>query len=137
MTLAEQITRDEGLRLFPYEDETGNYTIGVGRNLTRDGISSPEAITMRDNDIVAATLALSQSYPWTDALDEIRRDAMINMTYNMGIAGLSEFKEFLAAMQVGNWTEAKAQMLNSEWAEQVGARAQRLAIQVENGGELV
>jgi len=131
--LKSQLIRDEGLRLFPYEDETGHITIGVGRNLTNDGISSPEAITLLMNDIQAATTALSQNYPWTDVVDEVRREVLINMVFNLGIGDFSQFREFLAAVQVGNWQEAANKMLDSEWARQVGPRAQRLAIQITEG----
>jgi lysozyme len=85
------------------------------------------------NDIGNAIRNLEQTFPWTTGLDDVRRSALLNMTFNMGIHSLAEFKLFLAAMQSGNYTEARNQMLDSEWANQVGARAQRLAIQIETG----
>ena len=133
MTLQDQLVRDEGLRLKPYKDSVGKLTIGIGRNLDDVGISKDEAMVLLSNDILAATKSLETAFPWTMALDEVRLAALINMTFNMGIGGLAKFKNFLAACQQGNWTEARNQMLDSIWAEQVGARAQRLAIQVETG----
>lgn len=133
MTLTDQLVRDEGLRLKPYQDLVGKWTIGVGRNLSDVGISTDEAMVLLSNDVLEATKSLEQAFPWTSALDEVRLGALINMTFNMGIGGLSGFRLFLAAVQQGNWDEAKKQMLDSSWADQVGARAQRLALQVESG----
>jgi lysozyme len=55
------------------------------------------------------------------------------MTFEMGISGLAVFKVFLGAMQAGNWSAAKAAMLDSVWAEEVPSRANRLAAQVITG----
>jgi len=133
MTLQEQLVRDEGVRLRIYQDTSGKWTIGVGRNLSDDGISNDEAMMLLENDIDAATKSLETSIPWTMALDTVRLSALINMCFNMGIGGLLQFRNFLAAMQQGNWTEARNEMLDSAWAAEVGSRAQRLAIQVETG----
>lgn len=133
MTLIDQLIRDEGLRLKPYKDTVGKLTIGVGRNLSDVGISEAEAMVLLSNDVQEATKSLEQAFPWTVVLDDVRLAALLNMTFNMGVGGLSGFRQFMAAMQQGNWTEAKTQMLDSIWAEQVGSRAQRLAIQVETG----
>jgi len=133
VTLVDQLTRDEGLRLHPYTDTAGKLTIGIGRNLTDDGISEPEAELLLSNDIAVASSRLEEAFPWTSGLDDVRRAALINMTFNMGVGGLAEFKLFLAAAQVGNWTEARNQMLDSAWATEVGPRAVRLAIQIETG----
>jgi lysozyme len=133
VTLEQQLIRDEGIRLFPYVDTHGKTTIGVGRDLTDDGISQTEAIMLLANDIGAATRSLEIALPWTAALDPGRLAVLQAMTFNMGIGGLCGFRLFLAAVQAGNWSEARNQMLDSAWAEQVGARAQRLAIQIETG----
>lgn len=133
MSLIDQLIRDEALKLFPYKDTVGKITIGVGRNLTDDGITAQEAIQLLQNDIRRATANLEKEFPWTQALDDARHGALVNMAFNMGVGGLAKFVQFLAAMQSGNWQEARNQMLNSLWAKQVGARAQRLAIQIETG----
>lgn len=133
MTLIEQLIRDEAIRLFPYPDSFGKTTIGIGRNLTDVGITLAEATYLLVNDIQNATDHLEKALPWTGGLDDVRRDALINMTFNMGIGGLCTFKKFLAAIQAEDWTIARNEMLDSEWAKQVGPRAQRLAIQVETG----
>jgi len=133
MTLQAQLMRDEGLRLYPYADTAGKLTIGVGRNLTDVGISRVEAMALLSNDIEATTQTLETAFPWTLGMDEVRMGVLINMAFNMGVVGLAQFKKFLAAVQQGDWQQARAEMLDSAWAEQVGSRAQRLAIQIESG----
>jgi lysozyme len=129
----DQLKRDEGLRLKPYRDSVGKLTIGYGRNLDDNGVTEEEAAGLLYNDIVTAKQSLAKHLPWFMQLDDARRGVLINMAFNLGIWGLLSFKKFLASIQSGDYATAKAEMLNSRWAEQVGARAQRLAIQMETG----
>lgn len=133
MKLEEQLARDEALRLKPYKDSVGKLTIGVGRNLDDVGISRDEAMFLLANDIKNAAAHLEQELPWTGGLDEVRRGALINMTFNMGIGSLVQFHNFLAALQGGDFKRASQEMLDSLWAKQVGPRAQRLSTQIETG----
>lgn len=132
-SLAQQLERDEGIRKFPYRDTVGKITIGVGRNLDDVGVSQDEIELMLANDIKVATLKLEDAFPWTSGLDDVRREVLISMTFNMGIGGLAGFKDFLNKMQSGDFRAAAGAMLDSKWAQQVGSRAQRLSIQIESG----
>lgn len=131
--LNDQLVRDEALRLKPYKDSVGKITIGVGRNLTDVGISISEAYTLLQNDIGNAAAALASTFPWTNDLDDVRKAALQNMVFNMGIAGLAGFRDFLAKMQAHDFAGAAAAMLESRWATQVGDRADRLSKQIETG----
>jgi lysozyme len=133
MTLEEQLIRDEALRLKPYKDSVGKLTIGVGRNLDDVGISQQEAMDLLANDIDNASAQLRTRLPWTISLDEVRRAALVNMAFNLGIGGLMQFHHFLAALEAGNYKLAASEMLESLWAKQVGPRAHRLSIQIETG----
>lgn len=132
-SLKDQLLRDEELRLKPYTDSMGKLTIGVGRNLSGKGISLQEAQMLLANDIAAATADLQAALPWTADLDEVRKGALLNMTFNLGIGGLAEFRDFLGKMQAGNFAAAAGAMLDSLWARQVGARATRLSVQIQTG----
>ena len=131
--IMKQLRRDEGFRLAPYADSTGNLTIGVGRNLTSIGISAEEAEYLLGNDIYRAIAGINKFIPWAADLDDARYGAIINLTFNVGIGGVMNFEHFLAFMKERDWPNAAKEMLNSKWAEQVGLRAQRLAVQVETG----
>lgn len=133
MTLRDQLMRDEGLRLKPYRDSVGKLTIGVGRNLDDVGISEEEAGLLLNNDIAAARADVFARLPWATFLNEPRFAVLVNMRFNLGLAGLFTFRQALAAMERGDWAEAAKEMRDSHWAEQVGPRAHRLAQQMESG----
>jgi len=105
----------------------------TGRNLDDVGISQDEADLMLANDIKVATIRLESTFPWTVGLDDVRKAVLVNMTFNMGIHGLAQFKDTLAKVQAGDYAGASQAMLQSGWATQVGPRAQRLSIQMESG----
>ena len=130
--LIEQLKRNEGLRLKPYRDSRGFLTIGYGTNLDA-GIDEEEASYLLERRAILAAKELSRVLPWTDQLDPVRRSALNNMAYNLGVPGLLKFKQFLAAMQSGNWAAAKAAGINSLWAKQVGERATELMEQIVTG----
>lgn len=130
--LKARLTLDEGRKAMPYRDSMGFMTVGIGHNLAI--AQSDFAIdALYDSDIRGCEASLDQRFPWWRSLDPVRQIVMMDMMFNMGGAKLSQFVHFLAAMQSGNWTEAAAQMMNSAWANQVGARATRLKAMVLTG----
>ena len=129
----QQLMIDEGVRLHPYTDTVGKLTIGIGRNLTDDGITIGEAGYLLDNDISTVVTQLDKSVSWWRSLSEARQEVMVNWAFNVGIVGLLGFKLAIAAIQAGNYVEGAAQMRDSEWYKQVGGRAIRLASLMENG----
>ncbi len=131
--LKQDLMRDEGTRLKPYEDSIGKLTIGIGRNLDDVGITPDEAIYLLNNDIVKVIETLNKAFPWWTALSEPRQRALANMTFNMGFSKLLGFRQMLSALQAGNFEEASQQALNSDWAKQVGARANRIAALIASG----
>jgi lysozyme len=139
-----ELTRDEGVRLFVYDDATGlpirpgtivrgHPTLGIGRALDVEGITAAEASFLLADDETAGNAALSQALPWFQALDPLRQRVLAEMAFNMGINGLLGFHDTLAAVQSSNWQMAHDGMLASHWAQQVGGRAQRLATMMLTG----
>lgn len=133
MDLREQLKRDEGTRLQPYKDSLGFLTIGTGHCLDKKGISQAASDFILDEDIAASDAELEKYLPWTLELDDARKGVFRNMCFNLGVHGLMGFRNALTLAQQGKFPEASAELLNSHWAEQVGARAQRLAKQLEEG----
>lgn len=133
MDIFEQLTRDEGTRLFPYLDQAGKTTIGVGRNLTNDGLSLDEINVLLKNDVSRITEQLAARIPYFSGMDPVRQAVLVNMAFNMGFNGLEKFPNMLSAIAKGNWSEASDEMLGSLWARQVGDRAKRLALQIRSG----
>ena len=142
--LQEQLIRDEGVKLFVYDDANdnpvvpgytlvGHPTIGIGRALDTRGITMAEALYLNNDDIKDVQNGLLDSLPWLANLDVVRFAALENMAFNLGVNGLLEFTETLAAIKQGNYDLAAEDMLKSEWAQQVGDRANRLAQQIKTG----
>ena len=132
MDVYDLIRRHEGLRLKPYVDTRGHLTIGYGRALSIVGISGDEAEAMLHHDVAGAMDSLSR-LKWFAPLDEVRRAALVDMAFNLGWARMQEFGHFLDAMERGDFQAAAQEMMNSEWARQVGTRAQELSAMVRTG----
>lgn len=133
MDIQEQLIRDEGWRKFPYRDTVGKITIGVGRNLTDDGMSDDEVRSLLGNDIKRVIEQLTIRLPYFQGLDEVRQGVLINMCFNLGFSELSTFHDFLLAVYQSRWDDAATAMLASKWAKEVGERATRLATQIKIG----
>lgn len=132
--VVSDIKRDEGFRSAPYGD-AGGHSIGYGRFL---GQLSPEELRgMRvtpeeagafvEAEVERVSEELSQKIDFFQGLSSGRKRALVNMGYNLGISGLLNFKKMLSAMRYNDFDQAAVEALDSQWAEQVGPRAQRIA----------
>lgn len=133
MNIRDQLIRDEGLQLKVYRCPAGKLSVGVGRNLQDRGITQAEALYLLDNDVEDFTARLIKAMPWTQQLDGARFGVLVNMAFNMGVDGLTRFKQMLTAMEAGEWGRAAQELLNSVYAQQVPGRAKRLAQQLITG----
>lgn len=133
--LRAELTRDEGVRLKPYEDTVGKLTIGVGRNLTDCGITAAEAQTLLDYDIERTLVDLDRELPFWRNLDPVRQRVLANMAFNLGIGRLLTFKHTLVCVETGMYQAAAEGMRGSLWHRQVGPRALRLEQMMETGSE--
>lgn len=126
--LTADLQRDEGLRLKPYRDTVGKLTIGYGRNLDDVGISRAEALALLENDLDGWVVPeMRRRMPWLAAAPANVQRAVANMLFNLGWTRLSKFTATLAALQAGDYATAAREALDSQWAKQVGKRAERIA----------
>lgn len=139
-----QLRIDESETSLPYDDKTGkilkpgdiiagNITIGIGRNLTVNGLNGEERTLCFENDLSQAVATARRLAPSFDTLDDVRKAVLVNMAFNLGHARLSKFKNMLQAVRDRDWDRAAAQMMESTWAWQTGSRAIRLANNMKNG----
>lgn len=131
--MIRQLKLHEGERLFPYRCTAGKLTIGIGRNLDDRGITAQESAMLLSNDIDYVHDRLEKELPWMEQLDPIRQRVLLDMAFNLGIAGLLTFQRTLAAVRGGAYDRAAAYMLQSRWATQVGGRATRLSRMMATG----
>ena len=136
MDTYEQLKRDEGEILHAYQDHLGFWTIGIGilNDKRKDGGLRPEESEfIFRNRLRLLDAELASKLPWITKLDPARKGVLINMAFQMGVTGLSAFKNTLALVQAGRYQDAAKAMMQSKWASQTPARAQRLSNQMATG----
>lgn len=135
----ERLKIDEGLRLTAYPDPKTKgppWTIGYGS--TGSGIVKGTVWTQSQalGNLLARIhwieTQLSRHLKFFRALSPVRRDVLINIAYNIGVAGLLKWPITLSAIGRGDYTEgAKDIRDNKVWANQVHERAHRCADALE------
>lgn len=144
MTLRDQLVRHEGgCKTTPYMDccgkrrvecacaIPGHLTIGVGHNLDVNPIDADLLMSLFDRKRMAVENEVLSEFPWAKDLHEPRYAVIVNMAYNMGVGGVMEFHRMIDAIGQQDWARAAAEMRNSTWYRQVGARGEELARQME------
>jgi lysozyme len=128
----DQLKIHEGFRSNPYECTGGKTTIGYGRNLDDVGISEKEAEELLLNDLARCERRLSDT-SFYNQLNDARKAVLLNMVFNLGFAGFMTFKRMIKAIVERDYETASSEMLDSEWARQVGNRAVELSEQMRTG----
>ena len=126
------IAREEDFRSMPYRCKAGKLTIGIGWNLDA-GISERLAALVFHEQVGEIEAALLAKFPWFGRLTEARRAALVSMAFQMGLAGLYGFKNTLKFIEAGDYENAARNMLQSKWAQQTPARAERTAYMMRYG----
>jgi len=121
----------------------GHKTIGIGHNLdvkpAFNGQRIPDIISDQvcdlifDRDLNDTITQLNFVWLANTKLDPARRDAVINMCFQLGVNGAMKFKLMLNALERSDWVAAKAHALDSSWAKQTPERAERVAEQLLTG----
>jgi len=111
----------EGLKKLPYVDTMEKVSIGIGRNLTDRGISREEAIYLCMNDVKESRSELS-NYPWYESMDEVRKDVLVELHFNIGLTKLLKFENMIQCLIMEKYADAATHMLDSRWRKQVGDR---------------
>lgn len=142
--LTAHIELDEGDRHTVYDDATGkpivpgytcvgNPTIGVGTLLSAPGGITEAECRMLLSNRIAIARQQAATIPAFGCLNEDRRGVLIEMVFQLGLAGVLKFQNTLLAMEAGNFTAAAAGIRNSHLAQQTPARAARYAKIIETG----
>jgi lysozyme len=133
--LIEMLKRHEGVRSHVYLCSAGYETIGVGRNISNTGMGlfDDEVDYLLENDIARVIKELSSEYPWFTDLDDVRKDAIIDISFNLGATRLRGFRRALAAMDAADYKTASLEFLDSKWSRDVKGRSTELAYMIETG----
>lgn len=128
--LKADLRRDEGLRLAAYADGGGVLTIGYGHTAgvqEGDACTQAQADLWLDQDAKIAVASLDCHASWWKRLPEPVCRGLANACFNLGWPRLSGFGKMLAALEARDYATAADEALDSLWAKQVGARADRIA----------
>jgi lysozyme len=146
--LYEQVRLHEGIREYAYEDTEGNPTIGIGFNLAdKDNkkilasmgynvkeviagkirLTEPVIRSLYERSIAKATKDATDWVPNLSEQPENVQKAIIDMSFNLGATKLAGFVKTRQAFINKDYKEASKQMLDSDWAGQVGKRAKNLS----------
>lgn len=147
---------DEGCKLELYKDTEGFWTIGIGQlitknpsyNVARDEldrlmgrvcngrITQQEAENLFNSSVEKARkgiLGNATLKPVYDVLDEVRRCALINMVFQMGVTGVAGFTNSLRMLKEKRWDDAAVNLAKSRWYNQTPNRAKRVIATFKTG----
>lgn len=142
--LVADLTRRESLRLSVYLDTKGLATQGIGRH---HGVKQGDAdITVEiAHAWLAEDLASSDNFaraligaPYDD-MDQVRREALLDLVFNMGVNTLSQFGPFLKHMRARDYASAAYHLGTNTGGHltpyllQVGARAIDNIVRIASG----
>jgi len=152
--LIERIAKNEGYRQDVYKCTAGHDTVGIGFALKDLNISQELAHDIIKWQIEKGLIRISLEHSknktgelisilhlrwldkltWYKDLPPMVQTILIEMSFQMGISGVSKFRKMLKAMQEKNWKGASEEMKDSLWYRQTPGRCERLAQIVREHG---
>lgn len=131
--LLDWIMREEQYCGEAFWDVKG-YSIGFGRHGVECGIKQGMVIDLKtaikwcQDDVADRFCEMADVYGggWDD-LSPVRQGCLVAMAYQLGSEGVAKFINTLTEIHAGNFEDAAERMLQSKWAKQTPARAQRTA----------
>jgi GH24 family phage-related lysozyme (muramidase) len=139
-TVMSFVEENEGRKNIPYKDTKGLWTVGVGHFIGKelpakyknaDGtprtLSDEEVQTLFDEDYAKHKKEAS-SLPMYDQLDSKGKQALIDLTFNMGLSKFNEDKwpKFFKALKNKDLKTAAEELKDSEWFKEVKTRAPKV-----------
>lgn len=92
---------------------------------------------MLENDIREFESNARLLFPWWKDLDDVRQRVVIDMMFNLGTEGFLKFTKTIKFLEQGKFEEASREMLDSDWANEIGDRAQRLSTMMRTGVDVL
>ena len=120
-------------RHMPYRCPAGHLTVGYGHlcggEEWRDGLSEQGARRLFRSDWDQRRDAIDNLLAEIDRgdLDDVRRGVLVEMAFQLGVAGCRRFRRMWAALGRREFAAAAAEMLDSKWRRDTRRRCERLA----------
>ncbi len=137
---SRRLRREEGVRKRAYNDATGktvsckpfgNLTIGVGINL-ENGLDDEEVDWLLHHRLEKIETVI-RSLDFYRIADPVRASVMLDVGFNVGVIGLLEFRQMIAAMERQDFERAAIELLDSDAARQLPERYHSLAQVLRTG----
>ena len=125
--LLKRIKHHEGFRKSVYQCTEGYDTIGYGfaiKDLEMDEDIAEEILLRKVEKLIKI---VRSKFDWLDSVPREVQGVLVEMSYQMGLSGVSKFKKALHAMQMFQWKLAATELLDSRWAKQTPNRAKELS----------
>ena len=134
--LQEQLKIDEGIKYEVYEDHLGYATFGIGHLITTADeeygwpvgtkVTPKRVNEVFQTDVQTYIKETQKVFPDLINKPDLIQIVLVNMCFNLGAPRLGKFRKFISAINDEQWIEAAVEMMDSNWANQVGPRAERL-----------
>ena len=133
--LKDSVKQHEGYRNKVYLDTLGKRTVGVGHLCVEDFWEDDKEyeekflmeILQKDlQQAIRGARSLMEKHDCAD-IDEQAEEILIEMVFQLGMTGVSKFKNMWKALAELNYVGASYEMLDSRWAKQTPNRAKAMA----------
>ena len=131
--LLQSVKKHEGYRNKVYLDTLGKRTVGVGHlcveDFWEDNKEYDEEFLMNilKDDLKNAIEGAERLLKDCPVLDDLAKEIIIEMVFQLGETGVSKFKNMIKALKIPDYQTAAIEMLDSKWANQTPNRAQNMS----------
>ena len=127
--LLQSVKKHEGYRNKVYLDTLGKRTVGVGHLCVEDFWEDNKEyeekflMTILEHDLQTAIKGADRVLVECPVLDDLAKEIIIEMVFQLGETGVSKFKNMIKALKIPDYQTAAIEMLDSKWAKQTPERA--------------
>ena len=133
--LLKSVKEHEGYRNKVYLDSLGKRTVGVGHLCVEDFWEDNKEyeekflLTILEHDLKSAIKSAERLCSNCPALDDLAKETIIEMVFQLGETGVSKFRNMWKALEHDppNYEQASIEMLDSRWAKQTPGRAKEMS----------
>jgi len=131
--LMKSVKAHEGYRNKVYLDSLGKRTVGVGHLCVEDFWEDDKEyeekflLTILEHDLKSAIKSAEELCSDCPDLDDLAREIIVEMVFQLGKTGVSKFRNMWKALKVPDYPTAAKEMLDSRWAKQTPNRAKEMS----------
>lgn len=152
-SLKSQLVKHEGYKRNPYRDTEGKLTVGIGFNIddrtnrqvfhkvtgldpskvtTKTQLNDAQINELYRTSFNRAVADARKFLPSYDSQPLPVKQALVDMSFNLGYPRLSKFIKFKEALEKKDYKRASKEMMDSKWSRQVKGRAVTLSNMVSS-----